>query len=125
MPFVNDDTIADSEQLLRRVPGDWWIYDENLGRRRPSTAAFDDLEMSVALESSLRSRGESTTAVLRGHEGFALVSITAQLARELNQAVARNPLPGDPDHAVVYGKKTDGARKRMSRQCLCMFDPTL
>jgi hypothetical protein len=81
--------------------------------------------MSVVLAASLRASGEALTSVLHGHEGFALVSITAQLARQLNQAVARNPLPNDPHHAIVYGKKTDGARKRMSKECLCVLDPVL
>lgn len=123
MSFVNDETIADTDQLLRRVPGNWWVDDENLGRRRPTSAAFDDKEMSVALESSLRGRGEQPMAVLRGHEGFGLVAITAGLARQLGQAVARDPLPNDPDHAIVYGKKTKSVQKRLSRECLCILDP--
>ncbi|MGH8188399.1 MAG: hypothetical protein ACREUC_17705 [Steroidobacteraceae bacterium] len=123
MPFVNDDTIANAESLLRRVPGRWWVYDDNLGRRRPTTAAFDDIEMSVALETTLRARGYPPTAVLNSHEGFGLVSITAGLAREHGQAVARDPLPDDPAHAIVYGRKTDAARKRFSRECVCIVDP--
>lgn len=117
LPFVDDDSIPSTEQLLRRVPPAWWVFDSNLGRRRPTSAAFDDPEMSVAIQSSLLARGEPVTKVLRGHEGFGLVSITAGLVRQLGQGVAKDPLPEDPDHAVVFGRKTDGTRRRLSKDC--------
>jgi hypothetical protein len=123
LPFVNDENIADAELLLRRVPGLWWVFDNNLGRRRPTTAAFHDVEMSVARELVMRANGKLPTAVLDGHEGFGLVSITAHLARQLGQAVASDPLPDQPEHAIVYGRKSDGGRKRLSRDCVCIVDP--
>jgi hypothetical protein len=123
LPFVNDDTVADAERLLRRVPPYWWIYDGNLGCLRPTTAAFDDEEMSVALASSLLECNQALTSVLAGHDQYALVAITAGLARHCNQAVARDPLPDQPHHAVVFGKKPRSVLKTFKRQCVCIFDP--
>lgn len=123
MPFDNDDTIADAERLLRRVPPLWWIFDDNLGCHRPSTAAFDAEEMSVSLASSLVAFWQPLTTVLAGHEGYALVAITAGLARQGGQAVARDPIPENPHHGVVFGKKPRSLRNAFKRQCECIYDP--
>jgi hypothetical protein len=40
--YVDDASIADGAELWRRIPSWHFIYDENLGRMRPSTAAFED-----------------------------------------------------------------------------------
>lgn len=123
MPFDDDPTIPDEERLLRRVPHDWWYHDENLGRRRPASMAFDDTEMSVDIASERMKAGQPETACLVGHEEYGLVSITARLAREHGQAVCRDPLPDNPAHGVVAGKKTSGRKKAFSLAAVTIVDP--
>ncbi len=85
---------------------------------RPSSAAFDDNadgSMSVVLYQELLGSGRQPDSILLGHENFGLVAFTAGLARECNQAVVRDPLPTEPAHALVVGKKTGSAKKRMCR----------
>lgn len=127
--YENDATIEDDEVLLRRIyPGSGsWIYDQNLGRTRPTSQAFNDhpngSPMSVHLSSVLAHHGLESKIVLEGHEGFALVSITAGLVRQCNQVIVRKPLAGDPAHAEVIGNKTPGVRKKMARNAVWVFPP--
>jgi hypothetical protein len=123
VPFTDDPTIINADLLLRRIPPTWWIYDEALQRKRPTTAAFDDPEMSVALASELQSLGQPLTAPLRGHDGFALVSIDAGLARTCGQAVCKDPLPDDPAHGLVVGKKTESVKRKFARNCTWVVPP--
>jgi hypothetical protein len=42
--FPDDPTVQDGVNLLRRIPPRHICFDENLGRHRPSSAAFEDDE---------------------------------------------------------------------------------
>ncbi len=119
--YSNDPTIADDAELWRRIHPDHIFYDENKGRWRPSTAAFENhpngSPMSVLLGEMVLGSGRGPLDILTGYEGYALASITAGLARQCNQGVAREPLPDEPAHAVVFGEKTYGVRKRFACDC--------
>lgn len=71
--------------------------------------------MSVVLADAVTASGRSSDAVLAGHEGFALAAITAGLARSCEQGVAREPLPDEPAHGLVFGRKTDSVKKKLAR----------
>jgi hypothetical protein len=113
----DDASIQNAEHLLRRIPKYHIIPDARCGSRI-SSAAFDDhpsgSPMSVCLESVVWSSGREPRDVLAGHGGFSLAAITAGLARECGQAVLRDPLPDEPAHALVAGKKTRSVRRKMA-----------
>ena len=117
--YSDDSTILDEAELWRRIPPWHFVKDENVGQVRPSKAAFDNhpngSPMSVVLADAVIESGRGPGAVLTGHEGFALAAITAGLARECQQGVAREPLPDEPAHAVVFGRKTDSVKKKLAR----------
>jgi hypothetical protein len=100
--------LADDAVLLRRVRPDQIVDDQNLGQPRPSSAAFKDPNLSVDAEPILRSAGLDWKFSLSKHPGFSLVSITAGLARSLNQIVELKPEIDNPSHTEVIGKKTQG-----------------
>ncbi len=114
--YSDDPTIANEAELWRRIPPWHFIPDLNTSRIRPSTAAFKDHQngspMSVLLADVLIGSGGGPLDVLANYDGFALASITAGLARDCGQGVARRPLLHEPAHAEVFGKKTRGVRKR-------------
>jgi len=116
--YVDDPTVPNDSELWRRIPPKLIVLDENMGRRRPSSAAFknsrDGSPMSVFLADVLRELNRGPETVLAGHDDFALAAITAGLARECNQSVARDPLQGEPAHAVVIGKKTEAVRTKLA-----------
>lgn len=102
--FEDDPTISGQERLFRRIPQSWVHWDEN-GSASISSAAFKDHELSVNLESVMARIGRQPEDCIRGYAGYGLAAITAAHARSLQQAVARDPLPDEPAHGVVYGDK--------------------
>ena len=79
----NDASIHDESVLWRRIPPWHIIYDENLGRWRPSSSAFaddpDGQSMSVVLAEAVG--GRSGAEILTGHEGFALAAVSVGVVR--------------------------------------------
>ena len=78
--------------------------------------------MSIVLGDELKNAGREPAEVLADHEGFALAAITAKTARENNQSVARDPLPEEPAHGLVIGKK-NAASRRMAREAEWVISP--
>lgn len=117
--YTDDASIEDDDALWRRIPPVHQIPDENQGGMRPSSAAFEDhpsgTPMSIHVAKDAVSLGYGPTDALQGHSGFALVAFTAGTARDAGQGVAREPLPGEIAHGVVFGKKTRGVKRRLSR----------
>ncbi len=61
--------------------------------------------------------------MLRGHQGFALARFTTQAARDVGQGIARDPFPGEPAHALVFGDKPKPIRKKLGRASLWQTVP--
>jgi hypothetical protein len=125
--FNDDPSIEDAAHLWRRIPPLHVIYDNNLNRYRPTSDAFKDhpngSPMSVFLAAVISRTGRTAEDALVGHEGYALSSFTAGLARHLEQGVARDPLPEEPAHAVVFGRKSKSIRQKLSKQCTWVVPP--
>lgn len=126
-PYRDDPTIADDAPLWRRIPPRHFVFDENTGKWRPSTAAFEDhpdgSPMSVVLGLDVVNQGRTANSVLKGHEGFALAAFSAGLARENHQGVMRKPRPEEPAHAEVFGKKTGAVKKAFAKKCSWIVPP--
>jgi hypothetical protein len=104
--FDNDPTIAGNERLLRRIHPQQLVPDErNAGKRRVSSGAFRDEELSIVIESTLLKSGRQPIDLLQAYERYSLVAITAAKARSHDQSVARDPIPDEPAHGVVFGRK--------------------
>lgn len=125
--WSDDATIEDDERLLRRVPPWQIVWDDNLQKSRPSSAAFDDDSqgdpMSVYLTSILNQMGYTAAHTLDGHDpGFAVAAVSAGALRDEQQVVLRDPEPGapphicDPAHALVAGKKATKRRSRIGKR---------
>ena len=95
---------------------------------RPSKAAFyndeDGSPMSAALADLVLASGRSPHHFMTGHEGFALASITAGLARSKDQGVARDPQPNEPAHALVFGKKTASVSRALAKGSVWVIEPS-
>src|SRR5882724_4978871 len=125
--YAKDKTILDEADLYRRIPPNQIVRDENQGILRPSSQAFEDSRdgtpMSVVLADVLSAAGRAPESVLIRLEGFALASITAGLARDCGQGVARDPTDDEPAHALVFGKKTGSVRGRLAKECRWVIEP--
>ena len=126
----DDPGIRDSEALWRRIPRNplglphvkYRVYDEKLGRERPTSIAFcdsaDGSPMSVLLAEAVAKTGRGPSDVVTGRfEGYLVASIAAGLARSCvpRQGVARDPTEDEPVHAVVFGEKTRAVRNRLAK----------
>jgi hypothetical protein len=110
--YSDDPTIFDETELWRRIPPRHFVHDQNLQRIRPSSAAFENHPDGSPMSVLLALEAGTPETALAHYEGFALAAITAGLARQCGPGVARDPLPEEPAHAVVFGSKS----KRISRR---------
>ena len=113
-PDVDDGSIADDADLLRRIHPIQIVDDKNLGERRPSSAAFKDPAMSVDAEPILHQHALNWTFSLRGHSGYSLARFRAGVAREKGLAVIHKPVSDNPAHTEVIGKKTGSIAKYLA-----------
>jgi hypothetical protein len=116
----DDPSIAKDDQLWRRIPPRHWI-DCPGEHCRPSSQTYEDDEdgsLSVDI-------GRLTTpeAILVGHDGYAVASFTAGLARECGLTVVGDPQPLDPAHALVMGNKSGSRRKALVRGSVWVVPP--
>jgi hypothetical protein len=120
-PYIDDPSIGNDAPLWRRIPPCHFVFDENRGAWRPSSAAFQDhpngTPMSVVLGQEVLDAGRTADSVLEGHNGFGLVSFMAWLARRQKQGIMRKPLLEEPAHAEVFGKKTHAVKKAFCGNC--------
>ena len=125
--YKNDLSIADAARLWRRIPPWHFVFDGNLQRWRPSSAAFDNdpdgSPMSALLEELVLARGRSPIEALSGFEGYGLAAITAGLARACGQGVAHDPTPQEAAHAVVFGVKPKSIQRRLAKGSIWVVPP--
>ena len=105
--FEDDPSIPGDERLFRRIPPTWVNWSED-GNPTISSAAFKEPELSVNLESVMARDCRPPADAVRNYPGYGLAAITAAHARSLNQKVARDPVPEEPAHGIVYGQKKHG-----------------
>jgi hypothetical protein len=126
--YRDDPSIEDTSALWRRIHPKQVIQDRNLGRWRPSSAAFQDSSngspMSVMLAEIVEETGRGPREVLFAHPGYRLASIEAGLARRCEQGVARDPLPIEPAHAVVFGDKPKRIQRALAMGAIWVTVPS-
>ena len=116
MEREDDPTIAGDVVLFRRIPPwpDRVTWDDN-GQPSFSSFNFKDKEHELSLHLALETTPDE---VLRGHEGFGLVQITAQQVREAcGTGVKLCRCSEDPamGHVLVCGKISSGSAKKLQR----------
>jgi len=103
--YQDDASILGEDKLFRRVHITQLVRDDDTGLARVSSGVFKDRELSINIESVLSNAGIAVEACLQTHRTHKLISITAEIGRQFNQAVCRDPLPGDVSHGLVCGSK--------------------
>ena len=122
---TDDKSVPDDAVLWRRINPEWRVHDEAQGRWRVSSQAFQDHPNGSAMSVYLASETPGgAQEILAGHEGYGLAEVTAQLVRDLDQAIVRDPLPEAPSHALVFGLKSDAVRRTLARAAVWVVEPT-
>jgi hypothetical protein len=100
------DLIPDHSGLLRRIHPKFVTPDYNTGRKRLSSGAFRDSNMSVDVESMLTTDGRDWTFSLRNWPSHFLVRLQAGFTRAQQQSIEHKPQADNPYHAEVVGRKS-------------------
>src|SRR4051794_11742609 len=106
MSARDDATIGDECLLYRWLRCRDVKWDHNLGRHRPTSAAFqnttDTEEMSIVLGDTLARDGRAPAEIANPY----LASLQACCARAMSQVIQRDAIPEEPAHGLVVGDKS-------------------
>jgi hypothetical protein len=120
----DDSTIEDDAVLWRRIFPGWWKYDFNQRDWRPTSQAFGDDPNGGPMSAYLAEAHPGGAGdVLKNHEDFGLVALTAGFLRSQGLIIYRNEMPGPAGHVEVAGPKTDGIRNRMAKAAQWVIRP--
>lgn len=125
----DDPTIFDSDVLLRRVPikPQQIVKDENLGRYRPSSAAFNDhpngSAMSVNIRSGVFTSQRREKDVLPLDPPMALAGIRVSTVRGAGLGTVRAPVADQIAHGEVIGDKTKPVRRALATEAFWVVLP--
>ncbi len=111
------DKIPDTSTLLRRVHPNHVVPDKNTGKRRLSSGAFKDPEMSADVETMLLADGLDWNFSLKDHPEYWLVRLAAGLARQHGQIIEHRPEADNPYHAEILGPKGAKVRDAFRDNC--------
>ena len=116
----------DATVLWRRVPlwPDWTVDDENLGRVRASSLAFDDCRDGAPMSMYLAEAGSTVDDVMRDYEGYALAAVSAGALRTRGLTIERRPVDGFPSRVEVVGPKTSSVRSKLAKASWWVVPPT-
>lgn len=124
---VNDPSVSSCSELWRRIHPKQIIFDESLGKIRPSSAAFKDstngTPMSVLSARLVSRSGRDEFSVLRPFPAEALAAFTAGFARSQQQGIELAPLENEPAHAHVFGSKEKRVRNEFAKRSIWAVEP--
>lgn len=127
MPIrIDDPAIADDDLLWRRLHPTWVVpTDEGF---RISSAAFKDGRHEVSVDLAALTTQVQTLA---GFPQQGLAELKARVPRSLGHAIVRDPVEGNPAHALICeppsqpNKKRERDAKEMARQASILNMPSL
>jgi hypothetical protein len=131
VPIENDDpSIDNGDEVWRRIVNlpSLAVFDDNIGRRRPSSGAFEDPKgssMSVGIASVAAQHARQPVDLIANYPGSGVVGLSVGLLRQLHQGVVRRPLPDSPEHGEVVGTKSHRVRSRMAKESRWLIEPVL
>jgi hypothetical protein len=122
----DDSTISDEEVIWRRVHEKEVTPDDNLNKKRPSSATFLQKDQLTDLSVYIASEASSIDAVMQEGNQKYLVSLSAKFIRSLDLGIIRDKATGGPGHAAITGNKTHKKRSAMAKNAEWVppFQPT-
>jgi hypothetical protein len=68
-------------------------------------------------------RGRPPEEVVEAYPDFGVVEIPTIVLRDLGLDLRPEPVDGEPDHAVIVGRKTQGARRTLAKEARWVVRP--
>ncbi len=113
--------IGPDTKVWRRIPPHH--FPKKPRQDRPDSAAFDDDSLDEPMSVVIARSGRDPYDILRGHDGFGVVALTVAELEAAGQELRADPLPEEPDHALVVGNKSKGQRRRMASSATWVVRP--
>jgi hypothetical protein len=110
--YADDPSIPHDERLFRRI-NITHVVERDADKTEVSSAAFRDDELSVNLESVMKSACRPPEDALRNSPNDRLMSVAAGVCRDHEQKVGPDPTPEEPAHGYVFGKKSKAIRRAL------------
>lgn len=113
--FADDTSIGDDVQILRRIPPKRWYHADD---ERPHSDNFANSPDGSGTSFDIMVSADAIAAAVSSlPEGFGAVVLKASDIRAARLGLVRDPLPDNPHHVLLQGKKTEGTRKSLCRAC--------
>ena len=112
---ADDAAIADDVVVVRRIPpGRWYHADDE----RPHSDNFANSPDGSGTSVDIVDPDYSLTVAISAlPPGFGAVLVKVSDIRAAGLGIVRNPIPGNPFHATMQGKKRESVRKRLCKSC--------
>lgn len=110
----DDPTIGNDSVVVRRVALSEHIFDETIGRRRPSSQAFMQSGRDGLVSVYLLSETTYETVAQAGSQRY-LVTVTVGVLRENGLGIIRSSEAGITGHCDITGRKTRSRLNKIAR----------
>ena len=117
----DDSKISSDTKVLRRIPPEK-IKPKT---RIPSSDNFSNHYDGSGTSVTIWADGVTPDDVLKDHESFGLVALTVAEIRAQGLGIIRAPLPDNPNHAHLQGKKTTGKKRRLAAAAEWIREPRI
>lgn len=106
--------IDNDEYLLRRIPEQGWVFDENQDRVRPRGVDF--MQNGVDGDTSVHRLSQTTPqdVAALGEEPY-LARIPVRVLRDNNLDIVFDPRPNEPGHCYIRGHKRHRALENIAK----------
>lgn len=126
----DEQEISDACGLIRDFPKEQYIFDDNLGERRLSSAAMKESSkarskyggLSVNNEQHIKKDKKDPLSFLRNPD-FGAARLIAGSVRELCMLVGREPLPDNAYHCNIWGVRTKSQQVQLARMATILREP--
>lgn len=120
--------VEDEDHLWRKIHPIYYIYDQNLKKKRFTSSAFKDKELSVYIAKLVIESKRNVTDLLKDkYANNGMVSFTAGFARSKGQEVIHKPHDDnqdvDPAHGLVKGRKSHKTCLEFAENCVWLVYP--
>ena len=121
--FDDDESITPETRVLRRIPPGRFVEDRD--GPRPQSDNFSNHDDGTGTSVDIMVEGFDPLAQLDGLDGYGLVSISVLNIRNAGLGIVPDPLPDNPHHANLQGKKTRGVKRQLalSAEWIVMPEP--
>ncbi len=115
---MDDPQLSDDQRVLRRVPPDWVVIEQD----RPRSQNFHNHADGSGTSVDVWELNRNPVDMIQNFNGFGVVSLSIGQIRDIGIAeghhlgVIRWPLKDNPRHAHIQGRKTRKIRGELARR---------